>query len=152
MEAGTDRVTKKRVLFLCKANRCRSQMAEALVNHDLGGRYEAFSAGTAPKVPHPLALRVLSEQGIEHKDARSKHMDEFAHETFDHVITLCDIANETCPVYFGGAKRIHIGFDDPEKATGTEDEILGVFRRVRDEIRVRIEEYLTAEDNRKDCE
>jgi arsenate reductase (thioredoxin) len=142
-------VTQKRVLFLCTSNRCRSQMAEALINHDLGDRYQAFSAGTAPKTPHPLALKVLAELGIEHKGARSKHMDQFARETFDYVITLCDTANETCPIFFGGTKRTHIGFDDPDKASGTEEEILGVFRRVRDEIRMRIEEYLTEEDDRK---
>jgi len=136
-------VKKKRVLFLCTSNRCRSQMAEALVNHDLGDRFEAFSAGTAPKTPHPIALAVLSELGIEHAGARSKHMNEYADQAFDHVITLCDSANETCPVFFGGVARAHLSFDDPDAATGTDEEKKAVFRRVRDEIRERVEAHLT---------
>ena len=134
---------KKRVLFLCTSNRCRSQMAEAMVNHDLGDRFEAFSAGTNPLEPHPLALKVLGELGIEHAGARSKHMDEFVDQTFDHVITLCDNANLACPVFMGGVKRIHLGFEDPDKAEGAEDEKFAVFRRVRDQIREQIEAYLT---------
>lgn len=136
---------KKRVLFLCTSNRCRSQMAEALVNHDLGDRFEAFSAGTEPKEPHPLALRVLAELGIAHPNARSKHLDEYARQTFDYVITLCDRANQTCPVFFGGVRRAHLGFDDPDTATGTDEQKLAVFRRVRDEIREQVEAYLTKE-------
>ena len=134
---------KKRVLFICTSNSCRSQMAEALVNHDLGDRFEAFSAGTDPKPPHPLAIRVLSEIGIDHRSARSKSRDEFAGQAFDFVITLCDSANETCPLFFGGVRRAHLGFDDPAKAEGTEEERLAVFRRVRDEIRVQVEAFLT---------
>ena len=134
---------KKRVLFICTSNSCRSQMAEALVNHDLGDRFEAFSAGTDPKPPHPLAIRVLSEIGIDHRSARSKSMDEFAGQAFDFVITLCDSANETCPLFFGGVRRAHLGFDDPARTEGTEEERLAVFRRVRDEIRVQVEAFLT---------
>jgi arsenate reductase len=134
---------KKRVLFLCTSNSCRSQMAEALVNHDLGDRFEAFSAGTSPKAPHPLALRVLNEIGIDHSAARSKSMNEFAGQAFDFVITLCDSANEACPLFFGGVRRAHLGFDDPASAEGTEEEKLAIFRRVRDEIRVQVEAYLT---------
>ena len=133
---------KKRVLFLCTSNRCRSQMAEALVNHDLGERFEAFSAGTRPTAPHPLALRVLAEVGIDHSAARSKSLDEFAGREFDHVITLCDDANEECPVFFGKTRRAHMGFEDPDKATGTEEERLAVFRRVRDAIREKVEVHL----------
>jgi len=134
---------KKRVLFLCTSNSCRSQIAEALVNHDLGDQFEAFSAGTDPKTPHPLAIRVLEEIGIDHRGARSKHMDEFAGQAFDFVITLCDSANETCPLFFGGVRRAHLGFDDPDRAEGTEEERLAVFRRVRDEIRREVEALLT---------
>lgn len=133
---------KKRVLFICTSNSCRSQMAEALVNHDLGDQFEAFSAGTDPKPLHPLAIRVLSEIGIDHSSARSKHMDEFAGQVFDFVITLCDSANETCPLFFGGVRRAHLGFDDPDRAEGTEEERLAVFRRVRDEIRREVEALL----------
>jgi arsenate reductase len=121
-------------------------MAEALVNHDLGDRFEAFSAGTDPKTPHPLALRVLREVGIDHSSARSKSMDEFAGQAFDFVLTLCDAANETCPLFFGGVRRAHLSFDDPARAEGTEEERLTVFRRVRDEIRTQVESYLTTAD------
>jgi arsenate reductase len=135
-------MTKKRVLFLCAANSARSQMAEALVNHDLGDRFEAFSAGTMPRSPHPAALKVLAEIGIDHSRARSKSLDEFEDATFDFVITLCDGANEACPVFFGGVERSHLGFADPAVATGTEEDILAAFRRVRDEIREVVESYL----------
>jgi arsenate reductase len=134
---------KKRVLFICTSNSARSQMAEALVNHDLGDGYEAYSAGTNPKTPHPLAIQALREIGIDHSSARSKSMDEFAGESFDSVVTLCDSANETCPLFFGGVRRAHLGFDDPARAEGTEEEKLAVFRRVRDEIRSRVEAWLT---------
>jgi arsenate reductase len=133
---------KKRVLFVCTSNSARSQMAEALVNHDLGDRFEAYSAGTDPKAPHPLAIRVLQETGIDHRGARSKSMDEFAGQPFDFVITLCDSANETCPLFFGGVRRAHLGFDDPARAEGSEEERLAVFRRIRDEIRTQVEAYL----------
>ena len=134
---------RKRVLFICTSNSSRSQLAEALVNHDLGDRFEAFSAGTDPKPPHPLAIRVLAEIGIDHSSARSKSMDEFVGQAFDFVITLCDSANETCPLFFGGVRRVHLGFDDPARAEGTEEERLAIFRRVRDEIRSRVEAFLT---------
>jgi arsenate reductase (thioredoxin) len=137
---------KKKVLFLCTANSARSQMAEALVNHDLGDRFEAFSAGTSPATPRPEALQVLAELGIDHSGARSKSLDEFADRTFDFVITLCDGANETCPLFFGGVKREHLGFEDPARATGTDDEILSAFRRVRDLIRRDVEAYLRTAD------
>jgi len=133
---------RKRVLFICTSNSARSQIAEALVNHDLGEHFEAFSAGTDPKSVHPLALRVLSEIGIDHRAARSKSIDEFAGQDFDYVITLCAAANETCPLFFGGVRRLHFGFDDPAKAAGSEDEKLTVFRRVRDEIRAQVEGFL----------
>jgi arsenate reductase (thioredoxin) len=140
-------IVKKRVLFLCTANSARSQLAEALVNHDLGDRFEAFSAGTAPKTPRPEAITVLAELGIDHSRARSKSLDEFADWTFDFVITLCDGANETCPLFFGGVQRAHLGFEDPARAVGTAEEILGAFRRVRDRIRETAESYLLAESH-----
>jgi len=121
-------------------------MAEALVNHDLGDRFEAFSAGTEPKEPHPLALEALAELGIDHKEARGKHMDEFSGESFDHVITLCDNANQACPFFIGGVKREHMGFEDPDQIKGDEKEKLAVFREVRDQIREKIEAYLIKEN------
>jgi arsenate reductase len=137
---------RRKVLFLCTANSARSQMAEALVNHDLGGRFEAFSAGTAPTAPRPEALRVLAELGIDHSRARAKSMDEFAGQRFDFVITLCDGANETCPLFFGGVRRAHLGFEDPARAAGMEDEVLAAFRRVRDLIRRDVEAWLLAHE------
>jgi arsenate reductase len=136
----------KTVLFLCTANSARSQMAEALVNHDMGDRFEALSAGTAPTTPRPEAIKVLAELGIDHSRARSKSLDEFADRDFDFVITLCDGANETCPLFFGGVERAHLGFEDPAAVSGSEEEILAAFRRVRDDIRQTVEKYLLGAD------
>ena len=132
----------KRVLFLCTGNSCRSQMAEALVNHDLGQSWTAFSAGSRPAgFVHPLALQVLSEIGIEHH-GRSKSVDEWRRQEFDQVITVCDDAAEECPLWLGQGRRVHIGFPDPALATGTPEEIRAVFRQVRDDIRTRVVEFL----------
>jgi arsenate reductase len=136
---------KKKVLFLCTHNSCRSQMAEGLVNHYLGDRFEAYSAGTESTRINPLAVRVLAEIGIDISGHRSKIMDDFAGDTFDYVITLCGDANEKCPLFFGGVRRVHIGFDDPSRASGSTDEILREFRRVRDEIKDRMMHYLSEE-------
>ena len=132
---------KKKVLLLCTHNSCRSQMAEGIVNHYLGDRLRAYSAGTEATRVNPLAIQVLAELGIDISGHRSKTLDEFAGEKFDYVITLCSSANEQCPIFFGGVRRIHIGFDDPSRVTGTPEEILPEFRRVRDEIRSRLEEF-----------
>jgi arsenate reductase len=120
-------------------------MAEALINHDMGDRYEAFSAGTSPTAPRPEALQVLAEIGIDHSRARSKSLDEFESQSFDYVITLCGAANETCPLFFGGVERSHLGFEDPSRVTGTEEEVLTAFRRVRDQIRKAVENYLRSQ-------
>ena len=135
---------KKKVLFLCTHNSCRSQMAEGIVNADLGDRFLAFSAGTEATRVNPLAAQVLAEIGIDISSHHSKTLDRFAGESFDYVITLCGSANEQCPLFFGGVKRIHIGFDDPSQASGTPDEVLQEFRRVRDLIRSEIRAYLSA--------
>lgn len=126
---------KKRVLFLCTANSCRSQMAEGIANHFQGNMVEAFSAGTEASSVNPRAIEVMREISIDISGHRSKNLDEFAGQRFDYVITLCGDANEKCPLYFGGVQRIHIGFSDPAKATGSETEILDEFRKVRDEIK-----------------
>ena len=129
---------KKRVLFLCTANSCRSQMAEGIVNHFLGDRIAAFSAGTRATLVNPRAIAVLGEIGVDISGQRSKSMAEFEGESFDYVVTLCGSANEQCPLFFGGVERTHIGFADPALATGSEEEIMAEFRRVRDEIRERL--------------
>ena len=138
---------KKKVLFLCTHNSCRSQMAEGLINHDLGDRFQAYSAGTEATRVNPLAAQVLAELGIDISGHRSKTIDEFAGEQFDHVITLCGSANEHCPIFFGGVERVHIGFDDPSRLKGTDEDVLPEFRRVRDEIRNTLTDYLTGADH-----
>jgi len=132
----------KRVLFICTRNSSRSQMAEALVNHDLMGRFEAYSAGTDPSKVHPLAIIVMKEIAIDISDQPSKGLDEFRDQAFDYVITLCSQADEACPVFFGGTKKIHMGFQDPTATAGNEEEKLAAFRRVRDEIRKQVVGFL----------
>jgi arsenate reductase len=109
-------------------------MAEAIVNARLGAEWQAVSAGTKPAgYVHPNALRVLREIGIAHQ-GQSKHTDEFRNSQFDLVVTVCDSAAEECPIWLGAGRRVHIGFPDPAQATGTDDEVLAVFRAVRDDI------------------
>jgi arsenate reductase len=135
---------KRRVLFLCTGNSARSQMAEAIVNHDLGDAWLAFSAGTQPAaVIHPMAVAALAEIGVEHHGV-TKSTDLFRGQDFELVITLCDDAAQNCPVWLGQGKRIHIGFPDPAEAGGSPDEQMAVFRRVRDDIRVKIPAFLAA--------
>ena len=138
---------KKRILFLCTHNSCRSQMAEGLVNHYLGDRFSAFSAGTVATRVNPLAIQVLAELGIDISRHYSKTLAEFTGQQFDHVITLCGSANEQCPLFFGGVQRVHIGFDDPSQRSGSPEEVLPEFRRVRDEIRRELTDYLTGAEN-----
>jgi arsenate reductase len=178
---------KKRVLFLCTANSCRSQMAEGLMNHFLGDKIEAFSAGTEASCVNPTATYVMKEIGIDISGHQSKNLTAFDGLSFDYVITLCGNANETCPLYcetpisvtqcreigklnnpaqrraepfngialktydgvhardIGGTKKTHIGFDDPAKAQGTQEEVLREFRRVRDEIKEKLTAFFQAE-------
>jgi arsenate reductase len=124
-----------KVLFLCTENACRSQMAEGLVNHDLAGQVQAWSAGVRPSRVNPRAVQVMAELGIDISRHRSKSVAELAGEQFDLVITVCDQAQQQCPIFPGQTEVMHLGFPDPGKAAGTEAEILGVFRRVRDEMR-----------------
>jgi arsenate reductase len=126
---------KTRILFLCTHNSCRSQMAEALANHFLGKRCQAFSAGTEATRVNPLAIRVLAELGIDISHQYSKTIEEYAGQAFDHVVTLCGDANEKCPLFFGGVQRLHRGFDDPSRLDGSEADVIPEFRRVRDEIK-----------------
>ncbi len=131
-----------KVLFLCTENACRSQMAEGLVNHDLPGRVKAFSAGVQPSQVNPRAIQVMNELGIDISRQRAKSVDEFADETIDLVITLCDHAAAACPMFPGNAEIRHISFPDPAQATGTDEEIMAVFRRVRDDLRGRLSPLL----------
>ena len=132
---------KQRVLILCTGNSARSQMAEGLLRHMAGDRFDVESAGTVATFVRPQAIAVMAELGIDISHHRSKSLDEFLHTPFDYVITVCDNANETCPIFPGPAKRIHWSFDDPAAASGSAEEISGEFRRVRNEIRTKLEEF-----------
>ena len=127
-----------KVLFLCTENACRSQMAEGLVNHDLAGRVQAFSAGVSPSRVNPRAIQVMAELGIDIRRQRSKSVAELAGEPFDLVITLCDQAQQQCPIFPGDTEVRHVGFPDPARAAGAEAEIMAAFRQVRDDLRVRL--------------
>jgi arsenate reductase len=132
----------KRVLILCTGNSARSQMAEGLLRSIGGNSFEVFSAGTHPSVVNLHAIEAMLEDGIDISRHRSKSVDEFAGQEFDYVITVCDNANANCPVFPGQTRRIHWSFEDPAAASGSEEEKLKVFRRVRDEIAARLDEFV----------
>ena len=132
---------KKRVLILCTGNSARSQMAEGLLRHDAGGKYEVESAGTKPSIVRLEAITVMKELGIDISKHRSKHVDEFQGQKFDVVITVCDNAKESCPVFFGAVNRLHHSFADPAALEGSEAERLALFQRVRDELRDYLREF-----------
>ena len=127
---------KQSVLILCTGNSCRSQMAEGFLR-SFDSELDVFSAGTNPaEALHPLAVRVMREEWIDIGGCRPKSVEEFTSRPFDWVVTVCSGAKESCPVFTGKVKhRVHIGFDDPAEAEGSREEVLAVFRRVRDEIR-----------------
>jgi arsenate reductase (thioredoxin) len=137
--------TRRRVLFLCTHNSARSQMAEGLLRYLAGGRFEVTSAGTEATRVRPQAIEVMGEMGIDISGQESKTLESYLGEPFDYVITVCDDANEVCPVFPGAKSRLHWSFRDPSQATGGEEERLEVFRRVRDELRERIERELVKE-------
>lgn len=132
-----------RVLILCTGNSCRSQMAEALWESLSQGRWQAQSAGSKPSgYVHPLAIRAMRELGIDISACQSKSLDQFREEPYDLVITVCDNAKDFCPVFPGAKQTLHWPFDDPADAMGTDEEKMFVFRRVREEIKDRINGYL----------
>jgi len=131
---------RQRILFLCTGNSARSQMAEGLLRHFAGDRFEVFSAGTRPTGLNPNAVTAMAELGINIAGSRSKSVDKFAGQQFDYVFTVCDNAKESCPIFPGGMKRLHQSFEDPAAAPA--DQQLGVFRKVRDQIAVRLQEFL----------
>ena len=132
-----------RVLFVCTGNSARSVMAEALLRHHGGDRFDVYSAGTIPKGINPLTLRVLADAGIDASGARSKSVDEFLGQSFDYVVTVCDEARQVCPVFPGVHESLHWGYEDPAEATGTEEERLAVFRRVFIQIGERVRQFAT---------
>lgn len=134
-------MNKKRVLFLCTGNSCRSQMAEGFLRDMAGDRFEVFSAGIKPTQVNPLAIKVMAEVGVDISKHRSKSAMEFIGQQFDYVITVCDNAKQTCPVFPGKYEKIHWDLEDPAEAQGSEEEKLVVFRKIRDEIKGKIEEW-----------
>jgi arsenate reductase (thioredoxin) len=133
---------RKRLLFLCTGNSARSQMAEGLLRHEAGDRFEVFSAGTHPSLVRPEAIAVMREIGIDISSHRSKSVDEFMGQDLDTVITVCDNAKESCPVFPGKTQRLHWPFEDPASVEGTEDQRKDAFRKTRDRIHGRIMVFL----------
>lgn len=139
-----------RILVLCTGNRCRSQMAQSILQ-SIDPHLDVHSAGTKPASEvHPLGIKVMAEIGIDISNHYPKHIDKYLGESWDYVITVCGGANESCPMFSGKVgKRLHIGFDDPDAFTGTDEEILAEFRRVRDEIKLKMQEFCQNELNGK---
>ncbi len=138
-------MNKKRVLILCTGNSARSQMAEGLLRHDAGEQFDVESAGTKPGIVRPEAIAAMKELGIDISGHRSKHVDEFEGQHFDYVITVCDNARESCPLFFRAEKRLHENFDDPASLNGSEEKRLSLFRRVRGEMREYLNEFAKLE-------
>lgn len=138
-------MNKKKILFLCTENSARSQMAEGIMRYFRADEFEAFSAGTEPKGVHPKAAEILREIGIDISNQRSKHLDEFADQTFDYIITLCDHAAQSCPAVLRKGNLIHHSFSDPAAVAGDDEALTDAFRKVRD----RLKEFILAFDERK---
>ena len=135
-------MTKSSVLILCTGNSCRSHLAEGILRHAAGDLFNVYSAGSKPAgYVHPAAIKVMKEIGIDISGHTSKHMKEFLNQKIDTVITVCGNADQACPMFPGQVNRYHWGFDDPAHAQGTEEEVLNVFRRVRDQIKLVFEAY-----------
>lgn len=137
---------RRRILILCTGNSARSQMAEGLVRHDSGDVVDVYSAGTQPGAVRPEAVTVMRELGIDISGHRSKHVEEFAAQHFDLVLTVCDNARDSCPLFTNTATSVHHSFEDPAAAVGTEAERLHVYRRVRDQLRQYLRELLRRND------
>jgi arsenate reductase len=139
-------MTTQRVLFLCTHNSARSQMAEGLLRHLAGDRFEIMSAGTEATSVRPEAIRAMADLGVDISGQSSNTLERYLGEPFDYVVTVCDDANESCPVFPGAENRLHWSFQDPSRAEGSEEKRLEVFRKVRDEIQARIRKELLAGD------
>jgi arsenate reductase len=133
---------KEKVLIVCTGNSARSQMAEGLLRYEAGDRFDVFSAGTKPGHVRPEAIAVMNEISMDISDHRSKSVDEFTGQEFTYVVTVCDNANETCPVFPGDTKRLHWPFPDPASAEGSDEDRKAAFRKVRDQIHGRIMVFL----------
>jgi arsenate reductase len=133
---------KQRVLILCTGNSARSQMAEGLLRALAGDRFDVFSAGSKPSTVNPLAIAAMDERGIDIRSQRSKHLNEYLDQPFDYVITVCDNAAETCPIFPGPAQRIHWSFPDPAAVAGGEAERLAAFQQVREALEAQLRGWL----------
>jgi arsenate reductase (thioredoxin) len=140
--AAAETGERARVLFVCTHNSARSQMAEGILRHIAGDRFEVYSAGTEATHVRPQAIKVMNELGIDISAQESKTLERYLEEPFDYVVTVCDDANEACPFFPGAQRRLHWSFEDPAAAQGSGEQRLGVFRKVRDQIKKRIEEDL----------
>jgi arsenate reductase len=140
-------MSKRRVLVLCTGNSARSQMAEGLLRHEGGDRFEVFSAGTKPSHVRPEAIEVMAEIGIDISGHRSKSVDEFLGQDLDYVITVCNNAREICPVFPGAVRRLHWPFDDPAAVEGSDAVRQAAFRRIRDQIHGRIMVFLGGDES-----
>ncbi|HEV8385106.1 MAG TPA: arsenate reductase ArsC [Candidatus Acidoferrales bacterium] len=143
-------MNKYKVLVLCTGNSARSQMAEGILRWLSKGEMEVHSAGTHPSQVHPFAIAVMKELGVDISGQRSKSVDEFKSEKFDTVITVCDLANESCPIFPGAPERIHFSFEDPAAAEGADEEKLKTFRRVRDELLQRLRLFLNTRQQHRE--
>ncbi|MDZ7402268.1 MAG: arsenate reductase ArsC [candidate division KSB1 bacterium] len=133
---------KQKILVLCTGNSCRSQMAEGYLRHLAGDRFEVTSAGLEPSVVNPKAIQVMQEDGVDISSHTSKDVVQFIGQKFDYIITVCDNAREHCPYFPGQAERIHWSFEDPAQAVGSEEEVLDVFRQVRDKIKSTLKQFI----------
>jgi arsenate reductase len=140
-------MAKQKVLIVCTGNSARSQMAEGLLRHEGGARFDVFSAGTKPSLVRPEAIAVMNEIGIDISRRRSKSVDEFASQPMDFVVTVCNSARETCPVFPGGGTRLHWPFEDPAAVEGSEEQRQAAFRRIRDQIHRRIMVFLDGNES-----
>ena len=136
---------KKNVLVLCTGNSCRSQLLHGYLAQELGARAAVYSAGVEVHGLNPRAVRVMAEDGVDISHHTSNHVDEYAHVPFDYVLTVCDHANEVCPVFPSTAKKLHHNFPDPAKATGSEEEIMEQFRGVRDQVKTYAHDFVQAQ-------
>ena len=137
---------KKHVLILCTGNSARSQMAEGLLRHRAGDRFNVESAGTKPSRVRPEAIQVMKELGVDISAQRTKHVDEFSDQSFDYVLTVCDSAKEICPIFPGAPRRLHWSFPDPAVVEGSEQERVDAFRAVRDSLDATLAEFARASE------
>ncbi|QNE42094.1 MULTISPECIES: arsenate reductase ArsC [Hymenobacter] len=136
---------KPNILVLCTGNSCRSQLLHGYLEQELGDRATVYSAGVEVHGLNPRAVQTMAEDGVDISHHTSNHVDEYAHVPFDYVLTVCDHANEVCPVFTSTAKKLHHNFPDPAKATGTEEEIMAQFRTVRDQVKVYAHDFVQQE-------